>query len=258
MKELLLRYDSLEAFIADCENNLRKARAFVPGADGVAVRERCRLAIVHPQTNDRIDFAAEAVWIGPAGIGVAIVDLDAAARAKLDDFADSAAPVRDDATPEAEGEGDPKQDVAPRAAGEGRGRGPRNLHERMRSLSIGQREELARHGTLAERVALERAFGSVVWEGLLQNPSISVAEVARISRNGTLPKPLVNVIVNNAGWVSTPEVQRALMSNPRCSGAQLERVVRSIPASELTRLAVHCPYRSEVRSMVRQCAPRKQ
>jgi hypothetical protein len=244
VKELVLSYDSVEAFTADHENNLRKGRAFVSGAEGIAERERCTLEIVHPQTGAAIEVLAEAVWIGPAGIGVAFVNVDAATKAKIDGFAKPA-------------EADEKDEPAERGSGEGHGKGPRNLHERMRRLSIGQREDVARHGALAERVALERAYGGVVWEGLLQNPSISIAEVARIARNGTLPKPLVNIIVNNAGWLSAPEVQRALMTNPRCSGPHLERVVRNIDSNELTRLAKHCPYRNEVRSMVRQFATRK-
>jgi hypothetical protein len=44
----------------------------------------------------------------------------------------------------------------------------RNLHDRMRSLSPIERTELARLGSLPERVALERCFGGSVWEGLLQ------------------------------------------------------------------------------------------
>lgn len=250
MKELFLCYGSLEAFTADYEANLRKGRAFVAGADGVAERERCALEIEHPATGARIQMLAEAVWVGAEGVGLAFVDLDAAAKAKIDGLA---APPEQDVE-----QGEPDAKDGPAIVREaGRPRGPRNLHERVRMLSIGQREELARHGSLTERVALERAYGGVVWEGLLQNAALSTAEVARIARNGTLPKPLVNTIVGNAGWVSCPEVQRALMTNPRCTGAHLERVVRAIPANELKRLALNCPYRSEVRSLVRQFAGRK-
>jgi hypothetical protein len=251
VKEIVLSYDSVDAFAADYENNLRKGRAFVAGADGLAERDRCTVEIVHPETGEAIQLVAEAVWIGPAGIGLAFVDLDARTKARIDEFAK---PPEQGAEPH---ETDTKAELAYRTATEAEGKVVRNLHDRMRHLSIGQREDIARHGTLVERTALERAYAGVVWEGLLQNPSISIAEVARIARNGTLPKPLVNVIVNNAGWVSAPEVQRALMTNPRCTGPHLERVVRSIDANELNRLAKHCPYRSEVRSMVRRVATRK-
>ena len=107
---------------------------------------------------------------------------------------------------------------------------------------------MARHGPITERVALERAFGSSVWEALLQNPTITPPEIARIAKMGTLPKPLVNVIVNHAAWISIPEVQRALLSNPRCGGADLERVLRSLKPSELARVGQQSSYRGEVRS----------
>jgi hypothetical protein len=253
VKALLLSYESVQSFATDYEHNLRKGRAFVSGADGLAERDRCTLKIVIPESGAEVGLSAEAVWIGPAGIGLAFVDFDAAAKAKLDEMAKLAEAENDDG--EERDEGNDTSDVG--AAGAPRRMGPRNLYERMRNLTISQREEMARHGALAERVALERAFGGVVWEGLLQNPSISSAEVARIARHGTLPKPLVNIIVNNPGWLSVPEVQRALMTNPRCSGPHLERVVRSIDHHELTRLAQNCPYRSEVRNFVRQFATRR-
>jgi Tfp pilus assembly protein PilZ len=258
VKELFLCYGSFEAFTADYETNLRKGRAFVAGADGVALGDRCALGIEHPATGARIQMLADAVWIGPEGVGLAFVDRDAAAKARLEGLAappdEEAAPPEQDAEP---GEAAAKDGPFAGARAEGRAKTPRNLHERVRMLSIGQREDLARHGALTERVALERAYGGVVWEGLLQNAAISTAEVARIARNGTLPKPLVHVIVNNAGWVSSPEVQRALMTNPRCTGAHLERVVRAIPSNELKRMAQNCPYRGEVRNLVRQFAGRK-
>ena len=236
MKTVLLAHDSLDLFRADYERNLRKARAFVAGAEGLAQRERCTLEIVHPRTGVRFQMAAEAVWIGPEGIGLELVGLDAARKAQLDEFANADAPA-------------PAESAGTAAA--------RNVHERIRGLSTREREEVARHGSMPERVALERAYGGAVWEGLLQNPQLSPPEVARIARNGTLPKPLVATIVNSASWLASPEVQRALLSNPRCSGSHLERVLRSLSCGDLSRLAQQCPYRAEVRTMARQLAVRK-
>jgi hypothetical protein len=133
----------------------------------------------------------------------------------------------------------------------------RSLQERVRSYSLRERDERARHGMLSERIALERAFGSSVWDALLSNPMLSVAEVSRIARNGTISRPLVANIVANAAWIASPEVQRALMSNPRCSGPHLERVMRCLSQSDLTRLAKTCPYRPEVRNLAQRFASKK-
>jgi hypothetical protein len=96
-------------------------------------------------------------------------------------------------------------------------------------------------------VALERTFGGSVWEGLLQNASLTVPEVAQIAKKGTLPQPLVALIVANGGWLASGEVRRALLSNPRVNGAQLERVLRATPQPELKQIARLSPYRSQVR-----------
>ncbi len=50
---------------------------------------------------------------------------------------------------------------------------------------------------------------------------------------GTLPKPLIDVIVSHAGWLSKSVVRRALLSNPRLSGRALTKVLRALPKPEL-------------------------
>lgn len=69
-------------------------------------------------------------------------------------------------------------------------RAQRDLHERVRVLSVREREELARRGTLPERIAVEQAFGTLLREMLLHNPQLTVVEVARIAKNGTLSNHL--------------------------------------------------------------------
>lgn len=124
---------------------------------------------------------------------------------------------------------------------------PRNVHERVRQLSLREREAISRSGTLVERVALERAFGGSVWEGLLQNPQLTAPEVARIAKNGSLPMPLVSVIVANANWLASAEVRRALIGNPRVTGLNLDRTLRAFPRNELKQMAQMSGYRRDVR-----------
>jgi hypothetical protein len=82
-------------------------------------------------------------------------------------------------------------------------------------MNAPQRDKLARTGTLTERTALERAFGSLLWDSLLSNAQITPPEVARIAKNGTVSQPTLNQIVANSAWLTKPEVRRALLSNPR-------------------------------------------
>jgi hypothetical protein len=266
MKTLQLVYDSRERLALDCEQNLYKARAFVPGASGLDTRERCTLLIGVSSCDAEVSVEAEAVWSGPAGVGLELVGLGASKRAELEAFVRGAATdaARAEAASSEQGSAEPEESETPAAdpdegddATAAGGRVPRNVYERIRGMSSREREETARHGSLAERVALERTYSGAVWEGLLQNPQLTQPEVARIARNGTLPKPLVTTIVANAGWLSNGEVQRALLSNPRCSGAQLERVLRAMPQSELARLSQHCPYRAEVRAAAARLVVRR-
>jgi hypothetical protein len=221
VKTLELRYPSPEAFTEDLEKNLRKGRAFVAGPSDVATREVCELCVVHPASGEEFRVRAEAVWVDVNGVGLELLGLDDAKKEELSGFE--------------------ANDVGP-------DKPVRNIHDRIRQLNLQERDQVARHGPITERVALERAFGSSVWEGLLQNPTITPPEIARIAKMGTLPKPLVNIIVNHAAWIVIPEVQRALLSNPRCGGQDLERVLRTMKPSDLARVAQQTSYRGEVRS----------
>jgi hypothetical protein len=230
--EVNLAPESAECLQRLFESELRFRRAFVAGRFSVRERERCRLLVVHP-AGGTFSVEAEVVYIKPeepgAGVGLDLVGLDGETLAELETFVRQAAP----ASPAAS---EPKAEP-----------GPLSIVARIRQLSLHEREKVARKGQLSERVALERIFGGSVWEGLLQNPSLTVPEVAQIAKKGTLPQPLVAIIVANGGWLSSGEVRRALLSNPRLNGAQLDRVLRATPKPELKQIAQMSPYRSQVR-----------
>jgi hypothetical protein len=130
--------------------------------------------------------------------------------------------------------------------------GAHNLYDRVRRLTPRERETMARQGAVHERVALERVWGGAVWEALLQNPQLGAGEVAQIAKNASLPTALVSVLVANGGWLAKSEVQRALIANPRVSGAQLDRVLRALPKNELARLAEQSGVRPQVKAAARR------
>ena len=70
----------------------------------------------------------------------------------------------------------------------------RNMHEKLRGLPVPEQIKLAKNGDISVRSTLERIYGKSVWEPILRNPRVSTAEVARISRMGNLPQPLVDLI----------------------------------------------------------------
>ncbi|HEY1557675.1 MAG TPA: hypothetical protein VGF94_22740 [Kofleriaceae bacterium] len=122
----------------------------------------------------------------------------------------------------------------------------------MRGLSLAQQIKLAHAGETAERIVLERLYGKTVWDALLRNPRITGPEVARIARMGALPRPLIEIIVGNGGWLQIPEVRRALLSNPRLAPDQVLRVLRLLPRHELKLVPTQTAYPHPVRDVARR------
>jgi hypothetical protein len=258
--ELTLRYSAAEELAEDFESNLRKGRAFVRGASGVPQRAPCTLHIEHPEGGATLDLPAEAVWISEhpetGGVGLELVNFDAQMRDSLQAFVATAnEPLRARS-------GTRRRTVRPAEAGPELNAGEetisqtaptkRNLHERVRELNVEERNALAREGTLPERVALERRYGSSVWEAMLQNPQLTAREVCQMARSGNLPTNLINQIVSNAGWLADNSVRSALLQNPRVSATHLERVLRSASQNELRAIAEQNNVRMQVRSTAKR------
>jgi hypothetical protein len=262
--EIFLAPDSVELLAEIFRQDLCLRRAFVPGASALREREVCDLCILHPN-GSRFVVAAEPVYVKSsepgAGVGLHLVGLDSARLKELEGFVASEAVALASPGPS----GEMETPVSPGIAGESTASEAdasaakevdtrvdsslaRNVFERVRKLSLRERERVARQGQLSERMALERVYGSSVWDALLQNPMLTVPEVAQIARKGALPQPLVASIVANNAWLASGEVRRALLSNPRVAGVQLDRVLRAAPKAELKQIASMSPYRSQVRS----------
>ena len=250
--------------VREYEQSLRKGRAFVAGVAGFGEREPTTLTVVHPETGLALALPAEVVHVSDAGVGLSLAGLQDADRERLRVFVeggsvavadvsiappeelipveDELIPVEDELVPVDE----PTDDDAPRGAE------ALHLHDRIRRLSLSEQQRVARSGTLTERVALERAFGPAVWEALLSNARLTVPEVARIARKGTVPKPLIDQIGANGSWVGAGEVQRALLSNPRTSAGTIQRVLRSMPRLELQRVPQQTAYTAAARDAAKR------
>lgn len=110
---------------------------------------------------------------------------------------------------------------------------PAHVQARLRGLSVVEQLKVAREGALTERVVLERLYGKTVWEALLRNTRLTVPEVSRLARMGTMPRPLLELILGNPAWLQVPQVRRALLSNPRLSPDMVARVLALLPRDEL-------------------------
>jgi hypothetical protein len=124
--------------------------------------------------------------------------------------------------------------------------------ERLRHLTLPQQLKLARTGELADRVAIERLYGKQVWETLLHNSRLSIPEVARIARKGTVPKPLLELILENGAWVKADAVRRALLSNPKIGSDAILKLLRATPKHELKLIEKGTAYGPSVRESARK------
>lgn len=224
---ILFAFDTVEALVREVETNITAGRIYIPGGVGGVERQPCVVVLQHPGSGAEFEFSGECVWAREDGIGVQFAPPDAKLLADLKTFVES--------------EGDEAE-----AAGI-----PKNVFERVRNLSTTEQQQMAREGTQPERVALERRYGKLVWEALLRNSRITPPEVAKIARNGAIPKPYVEIIVNNATWLKIPEIRRALLSNPRCGGEFVQRILRLLPKNELKMVPGQTIYTMEVRNAAR-------
>lgn len=222
---LQVRYASIDALQRDYEENLIKGRVFVEGYLAAEERSQVLLVFVRPGGDETFQCWGEVIGINREGAvpgtGVKLAQLTHAERRALHRFVSSV--PRLSQQPAAM-----QPDVAP-------------------EFGAVERETVARSGSLTERLALERRFGSIVWAGLLENPGLTAPEVARIAQNTTLPKPLLDAIVSNSLWLAKPEVRHALLANPAVDDPVLDRVVQALPLGECEQVARSRAFRQKVR-----------
>jgi len=124
--------------------------------------------------------------------------------------------------------------------------------ERLRALNAVEQLKVARKGELADRIVVERLYGKQVWEALLQNPRITLPEVARIARKGSVPRPLLEIIWENGTWTRDASVRRALLGNPKLTADAIVKLLKQTPKHELKLLEKTTAYSMAVRDIARK------
>lgn len=224
--------------------NLERGSVAAAGAAGLALGACCEVEVAFP-SGERFACPARAVLASPAGMILAFEGHDRGALARL-----LAAPV----TAPAAAVGAPAAEPAPgdgaepaEPEDEPEHHAPAHVHERLRGLSVVEQLKVAREGNLSERVVLERLYGKTVWEALLRNPHLTVPEVCRLARLGTMPRPLLELVVGNPAWLQVPQVRRALLANPRLSTDMVHKVLQLLPREELKVVPQTTAYPAAVR-----------
>lgn len=225
--------DQLREFL---NTQLRHRRWFTGGASTFRMGERYVIIFEYSELST-FSIEAEVVFLKcdepNAGVGFELLNFDSSRLSAFEEFIAKNSEIE-----------------VPLIGNENKG--TQSIYDRIRHLNLRERETIARQGNLTERVALERCFGSSIWEGLLQNPQLTAPEVAHIAKNGTIPIPLVAAITGHKSWLSSGEVRRALLSNPRTTGIQLERVLTAMSRTELRQILQASPYRAQVKTLAKK------
>jgi hypothetical protein len=247
-ERLTLKFDDISGLEVEAERRLSRGEAIVPGVTGLDAFMPCVLEIHHPNGGEPLEVEAT-VMTSPdeqERDGSVRLMLDGELGDQLDEFL-SRAP--DDALPDdlpdldelvpVEDEDQPSDEeslaVAPSL--------------RLRKLKVQEQIKLARTSqSRTERTALERILGRSGWEPLLANPHLTVPEVARIARKGTVPRPIVERIVANQTWIRAGTIRRALLSNPKMTTEMINRVLRATPGHELKLIRKQTAYPPAVRA----------
>ncbi|MEP6860976.1 MAG: hypothetical protein ABJE66_10170 [Deltaproteobacteria bacterium] len=218
---------------AQLARDLAAGGVFVPGCTEPLLSD---LELAIRAGDEEVVVAARVVFVTDSGAGCELVACPPEVKARLAALA-KASP--EPALEEEEEDADAKH-VA------------RNIHERLRGLTLVQQIKAAQHGEVSERIVLERMYGKTVWDPLLRNPRVTAPEVARIARMGALPRPMLELICTNGAWLQIPEIRRALLTNPRLSSDQAVRVLRLLPKHELKLAATQTSYPIAVRDVAKR------
>ena len=241
--------------------NLARGSVLAAGVTGVAVGACLEAELVFP-SGERLAAPARAVLVLPEGTVLAFDGLERGALERH--LAAPGGAVAPTAAPTVASEAAPAPTPPPARAHGGAGaedeeageHAPAHVQERLRGLSVVEQLRVARDGTTTERIALERLYGKVVWEAILHNMRVTVPEVARLARMGTMPRPLLELIVGNAAWLQVPQIRRALLSNPRLSPDMVQKVLALLPRDELRLVPQITAYPPAVRMAAKALAKR--
>lgn len=214
---------------ADRAREVASGGVFVVGCT-LALNDECELHVIGER---ELRIPGRCVFVDGRGAGIELVGFNAALKQELTALA--AAPPEVPADPPTEAlEEDAGTEAEVSSIKDDKQReAAMTMHQRLRRLTLAEAVKKAMSHDPTERMLLERMYGKNVWEPLLRNPRITVPEVTRIARMGTLPRVLVEIIVGNGAWIQIPEVRRALLTNGRLGTDQILRVLRVMPKPEL-------------------------
>jgi hypothetical protein len=128
---------------------------------------------------------------------------------------------------------------------------PRNLFEKIRSMTVSERVHLAQTADLMERRVLMQENNSKINEFLLRNIRITEQEVASIARNPVSPLSTILAIFHHQAWMKVDGIRSAILSNPKLPPHLALDMMPRLSAGDVIKMSQAKYLREDVQRAVR-------
>jgi hypothetical protein len=185
-----------------------------------------------------IDVAAQVAAVVPnVGVAVLFTEVPAALTAfaaglRAPPANESPEPVPGSGSASASGSGSDPQpedgdDEVPRGS----------LFDRLKTMTVTEKTQLALSGTREERMALIRDSAKTIHIFVLKNPRLGLDEVQAAAKQASLSPDALKLIAEHREWGMNAAVCSALVRNPKTPIPVAVRLIERIPLADLKVLA---------------------
>ncbi|MHB8876550.1 MAG: hypothetical protein ACYC8T_22880 [Myxococcaceae bacterium] len=224
MPTLTVTYSSAEEFLSAFDAEISKAGLLVRGAtlENTPAGSLC-VVFVQVGGQPKVEVAGKVAAVVP-GVGVAVMFNGVpGALAGLAQQLRSAPAAPAPAAADEPGE----EPEAPRGS----------LFERLKTMTIPEKTQLALSGTREERAALLRDNAKTIHIFVLKNPRIGIDEIQYAAKLPSLAPDALKMIAEHRDWSGNATVCTALVRNPKTPLPLALRLLDRVPQSDLRALA---------------------
>ena len=110
---------------------------------------------------------------------------------------------------------------------------PQNLLQKIQSLSVGERLQLALKGGREIRSILVKDSNKQVMLSVLENQKITDSEIELIARSRQVPEEALRTISKNREWLKNYAISFALVTNPKTPPGIAVTLISSLKVKDL-------------------------
>ena len=110
---------------------------------------------------------------------------------------------------------------------------PQNLLQKIQTLSVGERLQLALKGGREIRSILIKDSNKQVMLSVLENQKITDSEIELIARSRSVPEEALRTISKNREWLKNYAISYALATNPKTPPGIAVTLISSLKAKDL-------------------------